>query len=689
MTSLQLTLGSIGFVVATLVYSVVAVLVIFVPGTARVGQKLAAALLVSAAWAAMSAISPWVDGLPQWWLLALDGLRMSAWVFFLAGLLSTVRSPHPGVSLARMFLISSILLAIFAPVADGFDLFGVSPRVAYIALMAQGLLGLLVLGQVYLNVSNDRKKVWHPLCSALVAVFFVGLVFDSQAALVTELGAGSRVLESFVNATAVPFIIWSLKRQPRWREELFVSRQVVLYSIGLIGVVIFIVVATIGAALVWTNVSTPMSIVGLVVLAVAGIVTSYFLLSRTMRRRTKVFISKHFYRNRYDYREVWLRLSRTLADRSDEESLGNRSVKALAAIIDSPRGELWFASGMDGVFEGHGAWGADRPAKNLTADMALVQFLERTRWVIDTAEYTSDPAKYANAFASDERYVSEPSIIVPLIHGDELIGVVRLDRPAGLGDLSFEDHDLLKTAGQQVAIFLVQEQVQEQLSQTRQFEAFSKLTAFLMHDFKNMIAQQELVVANARRFKHRPEFVDDAIKTIQTSAQRMRLILERLQEDTAAEQTALVDVPVLLMEVRESCRNRAPVPLLARIDSDVWVKMDRDRLAMALQHAVRNAQDATSKDGRIELRLSSEGDFAIIEVVDTGAGMDEDFVRNRLFKPFDSTKGSKGMGIGAYQIRETLRSVGGDLEVISKLGAGTTMRLKIPRIGAGEAIVSA
>jgi signal transduction histidine kinase len=93
---------------------------------------------------------------------------------------------------------------------------------------------------------------------------------------------------------------------------------------------------------------------------------------------------------------------------------------------------------------------------------------------------------------------------------------------------------------------------------------------------------------------------------------------------------------------------------------------------------VRNAQDATPSAGRIEVRLGADGGMARIEVEDTGCGMDPDFIRSELFKPFRSTKGAKGMGIGAYQIRETLRAAGGDVEVLSEVGKGTTVRMSLP-----------
>jgi signal transduction histidine kinase len=114
------------------------------------------------------------------------------------------------------------------------------------------------------------------------------------------------------------------------------------------------------------------------------------------------------------------------------------------------------------------------------------------------------------------------------------------------------------------------------------------------------------------------------------------------------------------------------------VDERLHAQIDRDRFAMVAAHLIRNAQEATGAEGKVEVRARREGPHAVITIEDDGCGMDPEFVRTRLFKPFDSTKGSKGMGIGAYQAREYVRSVGGWLEVETRPGQGTTLRIILP-----------
>jgi signal transduction histidine kinase len=77
---------------------------------------------------------------------------------------------------------------------------------------------------------------------------------------------------------------------------------------------------------------------------------------------------------------------------------------------------------------------------------------------------------------------------------------------------------------------------------------------------------------------------------------------------------------------------------------------------------------------RLEL---TEGGRATITVKDDGPGMSEEFIRRQLFKPFETTKGASGMGIGAYQAREIVRGLGGDLTVASEVGRGTEIRISL------------
>jgi putative PEP-CTERM system histidine kinase len=309
-----------------------------------------------------------------------------------------------------------------------------------------------------------------------------------------------------------------------------------------------------------------------------------------------------------------------------------------------------------------------------------VRFLKQQQWVVDSREYEDDPERYQHAFRDAREELPTQSLIVPLVHQNELLGILRMKRPAGLGELNYEDHDLLKTAGRQVAAFLAHDLARERLAETRQFDAYHKLSAFVMHDLKNVLAQQALVVSNAKKFRSRPEFVDDVISTVERGVQRMHRVLRSLEQGAPVASLQRVELNKLILRVVSACSDAGKTPCtFTGNPPSFWVRANADQLASVLTHVIQNAQDATTDGTAVTVSVCEEDQRAVVEIRDRGVGMSEEFVRRRLFKPFDSTKGSAGMGIGAYQAREIVRGLGGDLVVASESGRGTLVTITLPQ----------
>jgi putative PEP-CTERM system histidine kinase len=304
--------------------------------------------------------------------------------------------------------------------------------------------------------------------------------------------------------------------------------------------------------------------------------------------------------------------------------------------------------------------------------------LER-QWTIDTAELARRPELYGG-LRRPEWLESFPEalLIVPLISNETLIGLIVLFQSSSAFRLTFEEIDLLRTSGRQVAAFLAQYEADQKLAEGRQFEAFNRLTAFVMHDLKNLIAQQSLMVQNAAKHKGNPAFFEDAMATIDNSVARMNKLLQQLQSGEAGGPRQRVRVASAVADAVERCRSREPVPEFTDESDELHVWIDRERFTAVLAHLIRNGQEATERDGQVKVRVSPADGGVLVEVVDDGGGMEPDFVRERLFRPFDTTKGSKGMGIGAYQARTFVVEAGGSLRVESEPGQGTRFAIRLP-----------
>jgi putative PEP-CTERM system histidine kinase len=563
-----------------------------------------------------------------------------------------------------VFLTLGVVATAFIPAAE---------KLGDLALLTLSILGCLTVEQIFRNATFEQKRVLMPFLWTLGAMFVYDLFVYADSTLFNAVDPVLWAPRGFVAAAAVPFFVLAAKRHPDWTETLFVSRELVFYTATLTGAGIYLLGIGAGGLIIrqaggqwgpWIQTAYLLAALGLL---------GYVLSSARLKAQLRVFISKHFYRNRYDYREEWLRLIRTLSD--EELPIEQRSIKALADIVHSSGGQLWLDRDGRGVFEPFSAW-QDRFPSGEYSGGALVDFLKQRGWVIDSLEYERDPEHYHHAFRSDPDALPRDSLVFSLLHEHEMFGIVRLNRPVDRRDLTFEDHDLLKTAGRQVAAFLANDLALERLSETRQFEAFNRLSAFVMHDIKNLLAQQALLVNNAKKFRDRPEFVDDVIATVESGVQRMRRLLKQLEQGSPVSHQQRVEISKLVLRVVSARSDNGNIRCSFPETSSFWVRAHPEQLTSVLTHVVANAQEATNGSRSVTIVLrEAQGERVLIEVRDEGEGMTEEFIRHKLFKPFETTKGASGMGIGAYQAREIVRGLGGEMSVTSQVGKGTVVSI--------------
>ena len=274
---------------------------------------------------------------------------------------------------------------------------------------------------------------------------------------------------------------------------------------------------------------------------------------------------------------------------------------------------------------------------------------------------------------------------MPLATGDELIGCAVLTRPRVQIDVNWEVLDLLRTAARQASSYLAHMQATDALLEARKFEAFNRMSAFVVHDLKNLVAQLQLMLRNARRHGANPEFQQDMLATVEHTVERMNLMMRQLRSGaTPVENAGLVDLGSVAKRVK-SVRASSHPRLELHTRDGVLAVGHEERLERVIGHLVQNALDAVGDEGRVTVKVAAVGDEAVVEVADNGPGMSTEFVRERLFKPFESTK-SSGMGIGAYESQQYVEGVGGRIDVDSEVGRGTTVRLvlKRPKVTAVE-----
>jgi putative PEP-CTERM system histidine kinase len=265
---------------------------------------------------------------------------------------------------------------------------------------------------------------------------------------------------------------------------------------------------------------------------------------------------------------------------------------------------------------------------------------------------------------------------IPLIHHQRLVGFVVLAAPDYRRHLDWEDFDLLRTAGNQAASSLAEALSQEALSHAQRFEEFNRRFAFILHDIKNLVSQLSLLSRNAERHADNPEFRTDMVATLQSSVGKMNELLARLAPHSQSRVQRIEAQPLrpILMGAIATKRRDRDVQLLG--DASLLALVDATALEQAVGHLLQNALDASSGEP-ITVRVASDGVNVSIAIADKGVGMDGDFIRNRLFQPFASTKPG-GFGIGAFEARSLITAMGGRLGVDSRPGQGTTFTILLP-----------
>ena len=548
--------------------------------------------------------------------------------------------------------------------------------------VTQAVVGLVLVEQLFRNTRLELRWAIKFLCIGLGVIFAYDFVLFTEALLFGRLDENLWATRGIVNALVAPLIAVAVSRNPQWSVEIFVSRSIIFHTTGLLAMGVYLLaMAVVGFYI--RDYGGSWGQVGQIIFVVAAMLVLVILMfSGRIRARIRVFFNRHFFTYKYDYRKEWLDLNRTISQGNSADDLRIACIRGLSDIVDSVGGVLWLKRGKR-HYEAVAELSMHLESfQQVSIDNSLVQFLANTGWVIEVPEYLRTPELYEGLELTDwSETISDLWLIVPLFQRGELYGFIGLSSPRAPRDINWEDHDLLKTVGQQLASYIGLIDASDELANARQFEAYNRLSAFVVHDLKNLIAQISLVVRNAEKHRDNPEFIDDAMETLANSVDKMnRLMVQLRKGKLGGPQGKSIELKTALEKVIAQQSNAKPIPEMATHEDDLMVVTDMDRFVSVLGHMVQNAQDATESHGFVKLRLYKAENRAIIEIEDNGCGMDERFIRERLFRPFDTTKGNAGMGIGVYEARQYVEELGGKIEVQSEPNKGAKFYLALPLV---------
>lgn len=654
------------------------------------GSIVLAAVALGACWSAATLGAAVWESAPLWVGAAvLDVLRSGAWFAFVlsvlyrpdlrAGAVPTHagRPPRAAAWLVGGFVLFwAVAQALLAVAPDRLDELG---RVAYALPLFGSILGLVLAEQLFRNVPAHARWSFKPLCIGLAGTFCFDVFLFAEAFLFSRIDLDLWLARGFVNFLLIPFVAVSAARNREWSFDIAVSRHVVFHSAALLASGAYLLLlAAAGYYLRYFGGSwgralqAALLFAGLLFLAVLAF-------SGSLRSTLRVLMNKHFFSYRYDYRQEWLRFTQSLSSKDPHLSIRELSIKALADLVESPAGYLWLRDASGG-YAFAARWNLPEQRRLLPADDGLVRFLGDTEWVLNLDELRESPARYELSSVPDWiDAIDDAWLVVPLMSATELVGFILLTHPRAKIDVNWEVNDLLKTAGRQAASYLGHVQAAEALLEARKFDAFNRMSAFVVHDIKNLVSQLSLLLKNAERHMDNAEFRQDMLLTIANVLERMRNLLLQLRAGTTPiEKPRPVSLEQVVRRVQQSKKGQTPV-LETDLEGSLFSMGHEERLERVIGHLVQNALDATDEHGRVWVRLWRANSHARMEIGDTGKGMSAEFIRERLFKPFQSTKAA-GMGIGAYESAQYIGELGGEISVESRPDEGTRVRLSLPLV---------
>lgn len=695
MIDLQTNISFVTYGFATVAYGILALLLVQKRKIDGENLWLFIAVIVSLLWGISNSLSayagPYTTNYFLIWfnnsLSLFDWIKGSAWVVFLFSHLKKMwySQGHLEKSIKTERLISLFLIVglIIEFVNIGYDRGMFDGE--YIKQLSSfnnlfiAILLLFLLENLYRNIANENRWGVRLFCLGLGAVYafdfllYGDLIFSNliDPRLYSSVGA--------INFLVVPLLIISIFRNPKWSIGVGVSHKAAFHLISLIvGVIYLAIISALGYLL--KNFGGEWGII----LQVSFLFTTFvgfvaILYSGTIRSIILVWLGKYFFRYKFDYREEWLRFIGTMTASKDHYDLKERAIKSMAELMDCRGGALWYRN-QPNVLSLSARWNFKNDLdQSFHMDEEFIEFIEKKNWIVDLKDHENGFVKGTDVkipiclLASSEFW-----LLIPLLHHEKIDGFILLHQPRNDWDLNWEIIDILKTVSLQISSYLAEQNSVEALAVAREFEEFNRKFAFVIHDIKNMASQLSLMQKNSEKYGDNPEFQKDMQLTIKNTVDKMNMLLSRInivQEPGKVKELEHINIQNNIENVVDRYVKAGQKVFYQQSNESIFAKSSGNDLEIVLGHIIQNALDA-SDDTEVIVTVKLDSKYAIIIIEDEGCGMEAEFLQNELFRPFRSLK-EGGYGIGAYESRQLINSMGGLMDVKSDINQGTTVTIHL------------
>jgi putative PEP-CTERM system histidine kinase len=669
-------IGLLGFSLAVVVYVLLALLIIAARNRSLVAKAVLLCTLVTLSSNLVAALQIKLGYSLQWAMLA-DGFKIACWSLLIILFNTEHRDFKTLVSnyTIRQYLGVWLMLMLGCWLASYW--LDYAYKYIFLLFIVLNLWMLVLLEQLYRNASRQVRWAIWPLVVALASVAIFDFVLYAQAAMVDGIDFNFWHSRGFLALFVAPLLLISIRRINNGEVRIFVSRHVVFYSSMLMIAGAYLLLMSFTGYVINYLGGEWGDLVSIGFLMLSGIVLVALLITESLRRRVKVFIAKNFFANKYEYRDEWLNLIEKIETASGESHY-QMATQIVMSKVDASRGAIIqkVTNQQYQIQYSHGLEINEEIEKQF---LEVGLFCHQKGWIVDVNEYEKSPLLYPELTLDIALYRTHNiQIIVPIFIGKEFYGLFLLADENELKGLNWEDRDLLFAISKQLGNFISLYEATDKLSESKQFDAFNRMSAFLVHDLKNVQAQLALITSNAEKHRNNPEFIDDVFETVESATQRLEKVLSQLRKKQIEQSShSQTDLAKIVEKVVSQCNENLPGIVFEQHGSCVTY-IDSESFQCVMHHLIQNAQEATTKDGWIKVSLIEKKHTIRIIVADNGCGMSEEFIKSRLFRPFDSTKGNAGMGIGVFEAKQFFENMAGIIKVASTPKQGTVFTIDLP-----------
>ena len=480
-------------------------------------------------------------------------------------------------------------------------------------------------------------------------------------------------------------ILRSLFRAGHFDLDIYPSHAVLQSSLTVLLAGIYLFVIGIFAKLVSLFKIGDDVIINWFVFLVAAVLLTILLLSDRVRLRISRFVSRHFQRPLYDYRTVWRRFTEATASCVKQTDLCQVAVKSVTDIFQALSVTIWLVEEQQSqlvfaasTFLTETKAETLRPNKEELAEILKTLHAHHEPVDIDAAK--ENWAAVLRRCHPDEFRKGGNRVCVPMIVGEEIVGLMILGDRVSAATFTWQDFDLLKCIGDHIAAGLLNTRLSQKLLQTKELEAFQTMSAFFVHDLKNTANTLNLMLQNLPVHFDDPAFRADALRGVSKTVAHINRLIGRLGSIRHELQIKPVesDLNELVAKSLAGWEEVAGINLKKDLPPLPKVFFDQEQMLKVATNLIFNAREAvTSSSGQVQISTSQSNGWAVLAISDNGCGMSQEFLSRSLFRPFQTTK-KNGLGIGMFQSKMIVEAHKGKIEVESETGKGTTFRVFLP-----------